>query len=68
MMFDVVPVGRKILKKASVATGFPLQRGRSAAEVHTTAQIDILAEDRKRFGSADLPNLRIGRSQKVAIE
>ncbi|HET9881497.1 MAG TPA: hypothetical protein VFS81_07055 [Candidatus Binatia bacterium] len=71
MMFDVIPVGRKILKEGERCYSFALQRGRSAGEVHTRARvvkIDILAKDRKRFDSADLPNLRIGRSQKVAIE
>jgi hypothetical protein len=71
MMFDVIPVGRKILKKASVATVSHSEvddlRRRSIQE-RAVVKIDILAEDRKRFDSADLPNLRIGCSQKVAIE
>jgi hypothetical protein len=71
MMFDVIPVGRKILKKASVATVSHSKvddlRRRSIQE-RAVVKIDILAEDRKRFDSADLPNLRIGCSQKVAIE
>ena len=71
MMFDVIPVSRKILKKASVATvshsNVDDLRRRSIQQ-RAVVEIDILAEDRKRFDSADLPNLRIGRSQKVAIE
>jgi hypothetical protein len=71
MMFDVIPVGREILKKASVATvshsNMDDLRRRSIQE-RAVVKIDILAEDRKRFDSADLPNLRIGCSQKVAIE
>jgi hypothetical protein len=71
MMLDVIPVGRKILKKASVATVSHSKvddlRRRSIQE-RAVVKIDILAEDRKRFDSADLPNLRIGCSQKVAIE
>ncbi len=71
MMFDVIPVGRKVLKKPSVATvshsNVDDLRRRSIQQ-RTVVKIDILAEDRKRFDSADLPNLRIGRSQKVAID
>ena len=55
MMFDVIPVGRKILKKASVATvsysNVDDLRGRSIQE-RAVVKIDILAEDRKRFNSA----------------
>lgn len=58
-------------RKASVATvshsNVDDLRGRSIQE-RAVVKIDILAKDRKRFDSADLPNLRIGRSQKVAIE
>jgi hypothetical protein len=71
MMFDVIPVRRKILKKASVATiSYPNvdDLRRRSIQQRAVVKIDILAEDRKRFDSADLPNLRIGRSQKVAIE
>jgi hypothetical protein len=71
MMFDVIPVGRKVLKKPSAATvshsNVDDLRRRSIQQ-RTVVKIDILAEDRKRFDSADLPNLRIGRSQKVAID
>ena len=71
MIFDVIPVGRKILKKACVATVSQSNVDdlrRRSIQHRAVVKIDILAEDRKRFDSADLPNLRIGRSQKVAIE
>ena len=38
MMFDVIPVGRKILKEGERCYSFALQRGRSAGEVHTRAR------------------------------
>lgn len=71
MMFDVIPMGGKILKKEGVATVSHANVDdlrRRSIQQRAVVKIDILAEDRKRFYSADVPNLRIGRSQKVAIE
>jgi hypothetical protein len=55
MMFDVIPVRRKILKKASVATiSYPNvdDLRRRSIQQRAVVKIDILAEDRKRFDSA----------------
>ena len=71
MMFDVIPVGRKVLKKPSVATVSHSNVDdlrRRPIQQCAVVKIYILAENRKRFDSADLPNLRIGRSQQVAFE
>ena len=55
MMFDVIPVRRNVLKKASVATvsysNVDNLRRRSIQQ-RAVVKIDILAEDRKRFDSA----------------